>query len=333
MYSLIDSLSPPPKSQVETHAGKIIERLEIHISSVCGQSCVFCSESRRMEAFASHPISYESMVKTLIRKRKDGCNHVTFTGGEPTLYPHLPKALQLAKKLGYRTYITTDASRLSQGDYASRTLPFLDEICISIHSYKAETHDALAKTPGSFKRVLSAFNHIAAASPQPYLLTNTVLTRFNIDQIVKTVEFLAQSGIVRHCTISNLAPDGAGLKNFEEISCRISQIRPLAQSLSDISKKMGIVVRFFGTPLCVLGDDWTLPNDLHWTPRVTIERGMVAGQVGLHEIFSPHPGRMRFYAPKCANCSLREKSCFGIFRKYYNLYGEEELAPYPVKNY
>jgi organic radical activating enzyme len=331
MYSLT-APSPPP-SQVETHAGKTIERLEIHISSVCGQACVFCSESRRMETFQKHPISYESMIKTLIRKRQDGCKHVTFTGGEPTLYPHLPRVLKAAKKLGYRTYITTDASRLSQKNYASKVIPLLDEICISIHSNKAATHDILAKTPGSFKRVLAAFSHIATASPQPYLLTNTVLTRFNIDQISETVEFLAQSGIVRHCTISNLAPDGAGLKNFEKIACRLRQMTPLTKSLSDISRRTGIVVRFFGTPLCVLGNDWDLPNDLHWTPRVTVERGMVGGQVGLHEIFSPHPGRMRFYAPKCKNCSLREKSCFGVFRKYYNLYGEDELKPLQTKNY
>jgi MoaA/NifB/PqqE/SkfB family radical SAM enzyme len=252
---------------------------------------------------------------------------VTFTGGEPTLHPRFPDVLKAAKRLGYRTYITTDASRLANPGYAARVLPFLDEICVSIHADTAELQDMLAKSPGSFARVNAAFRNICAARPLPYLLTNTVITQLNIHRVVATVEWLSGLGFVRHCTLSNLAPDGDGLANFDKLACRLSDISGLARPISAISKRKGIVVRFFGVPLCILGKDWALPNDLHWSPRVTIERGMVDGRVGLHEIESANPGRMRFYSPKCASCQLRERACFGIFNKYYERFGDEELCP------
>ncbi|MHB2026979.1 MAG: radical SAM protein [Elusimicrobiota bacterium] len=324
----MDSIgNPPPLTQVARHGNAPVERLEFHLSSVCDQKCVFCSESERMKTYARHPISYDSVVKTLIRKRRDRCSHVTFTGGEPTLYPRFPDVLNAAKRLGYRTYITTDASRLANPNYAKQVLPFLDEICISIHADTAAVHDNLAESKGSFERVLAAFENIGRAKPMPYVLTNTVVTQLNINKITATIEFLTKFRIIRHCTISNLAPDGDALKNFLALAPRLSQIAALAKPLARISKENGVTVRFFGVPLCLLGSDWDLPNDLHWSPRVTVERGMVGEKIGLREIHSPNPGRMRFYAPKCASCHIREISCFGVFKTYYEHYGDGELVP------
>lgn len=296
------------------------------MSYICDQACVFCSESSRMEAFAASPISYANIVRTLARKRKDGCRHVTFTGGEPTLHPRIIDALAAAKRLGYTTYMTTDASKLANADFAARCLPLLDEVCISLHGDSPEVHDALAASPGSFQRVMTAIAAVAAAPKKPYLLINVVLTRSNISRVPALVRLLAGLGPVKHCTISNLAPDGAALPRLAEIQAPLAEIETLAGTLSRISAETGLVVRFFGVPLCLMGGDWNLPNDLHWTPRVTVERGLVDGKPGLQEIHSPHPGRLRFYAPACEGCTMRDR-CFGVFKAYYDIFGDGELKP------
>ncbi|MBI4051091.1 MAG: radical SAM protein [Elusimicrobia bacterium] len=297
------------------------------MSSICDQACVFCSESVRMAQFARHPISCANIVKTLIRKKRDGCNHVTFTGGEPTLHPKFLEILQAAKRLGYTTYATSDGSRLASKEFALKALPLLDELCLSVHGDCPGVHDPLAKSPGSFARVMEAIAHISSVSKKPYLLTNTVVTQANLGSIESTIHLLTHLSPVRHCTISNLAPDGEALKNFTDLAVRLKELKEMAPRLYQIARERGAVLRFFGVPLCMLGEEWDLPNDLHWSPRVTVERGMVEGQVGLQEITSFHPGRLRVFAPKCEGCRVKGK-CFGVFQTYLKRYGDEELIPF-----
>ncbi len=296
------------------------------MSSACDQRCPFCSESERMARYARDPISYGSIVRILIRERRRGFDHVTFTGGEPTLHPRFADVLRAAKRLGYRTYVTSDGTRFSDERFARETLPLLDEICLSIHGDRPAVHDPLVGSPGSFERLMRAVRLIEKASPRPYLLTNTVITRPNLDRIAATVRFLAGLGPVRHCTVSNLAPDGDGLKNFAALAVSLREIGALAPALAETARRAGVTVRVFGVPLCVLGERFDLPNDLHWAPRVTVERGRVDGRVGLQEIYSPHPGRLRFYAPRCRGCAWRE-GCFGVFKSYYDRFGDGELEP------
>lgn len=303
-----------------------IERLELHLP-LCDQRCLFCSESGRFKAYARYQISYASIIRTLARKRRDGCVHITFTGGEWTVWPRFPEVLRAAKRIGYRTYLVTNGSRLSRPEYAREIIPYLDDVCLSIHSDTPQVHDILARSPGSFSRVMAALWQIARFSPRPNLFTNTIVSRLNLSRIIGTVEMLAGLGFVRHCTISNLVPDGAALENFLDVIPRLTEIADLAGPLNEISRRTGVEIRFSAMPVCLLGERWDMPNDLYWSPSVTVERDMVGGRVGLREIQNPNPGRMRFYAPKCANCGLREKFCFGIFKTYYERYGDAELRP------
>ena len=65
----------------------LFKRLEFHLTYTCPQACVFCSEEDRMAAFKEHPVSLREAVTVLSAKRKEGFDHVTFTGVEPTIYP------------------------------------------------------------------------------------------------------------------------------------------------------------------------------------------------------------------------------------------------------
>lgn len=314
----------PPASEVELHTGPI-RRFEFHISAICDQKCTFCSEAVRMKTYQREPISYRDMIETLIRKRRDGCEHVTFTGGEPMIVPKFLDVLSAAKRLGYKTYATTDGSQLADPKFAAAAYPLFDELCISIHASNAALHDELGGAPGSFAKVQKAVENLERLGAGTYLFSNTVVVQRNLHDIEATVAMLAGWKPLRHLTISNLAPDGAALKNFDSLVPRLRDIGALVPKIAKIARAAGKKMRFFGVPLCFFGRDWDLPNDLHWTPRVTVERGTTDGKVGLHEIVSPHPGRLRAYSPKCKTCAVSDR-CWGVFKKYLDHFGDEELV-------
>lgn len=305
----------------------MMERLEFHLTYTCPQACVFCSEEDRMKAFKDHPVSLQEVARVLALKWKEGFRHVTFTGGEPTIYPRFWNVLRCARKLGYATYITTNGNTLAFEGYARKALPYLSEICFSVHGPDAKIHDGATGDKGSFALLHRALQNVEAFSAETYVLVNFVVTPKNIDSLTDTLEFVGQFRKVRHFLVSNLASEGGGKHRYLELAVPLERIGREAPKLAQVADKRGIVLRFFGVPACVLGTHKRLSNDFHWSPRATIERGRDRqGRVGLVEIRGWTPTRGRVQTEKCAPCSYR-RCCPGIFERYRREFGDGELKP------
>lgn len=301
-------------------------RLELHLSYTCGQRCGFCSESVRMDRWRHDPLKGEEISAVLLARRKAGFNHVTFTGGEPTAHPLLPAALGAARKLGFRTYLTTNGGLFTKEDYAREVLPLLDEVCLSIHGPDAALHDAAAGTPGSFDRAMKALENIERHGAGTYLLTNTVVTRLTWDRLEETLGLLLAHPKIRHCLLSNVAPEGRAALAYRSLAVPLAAWRERVPALARPFERTGVVLRLFGLPLCVLGGLEELSNDAHFSPRVTVERRAAKGKPGLVGIASSDASRRRSKPVACRSCESRG-DCAGVFDRYLAAYGSSELTP------
>ncbi|MEK7383647.1 MAG: radical SAM protein [Elusimicrobiota bacterium] len=301
-------------------------RLELHLSYTCGQRCAFCSESLRMARWRHAPLKGEEVSAVLLARRKEGFDHVTFTGGEPTAHPLLPAALGAARKLGFKTYLTTNGGLFAQEPYAREVLPLVDELCLSIHGPDAETHDASTGTPGSFTRAMTALANVERHGAGTYLLTNTVVTRRNWARVAQTLRLLSAHSKIRHCLLSNVAPEGRAARAYRSLAVPLSQWRERLPELARPFEASGVVLRLFGLPLCVLGGRGELSNDAHFSPRVTVERRSVGGKPGLIGILSRDASRRRSKPAACRSCAA-SGDCAGVFDLYLDAFGSSELSP------
>jgi hypothetical protein len=278
-----------------------------------------------MSRFKGAPLRSAEIADVLFSHRRQGFDHVTLTGGEPTLYPGFLQVLAACKRLGYRTYVTSNGARLADASFAAKALPMIDELCLSVHADNAPVHDGCAGREGSFEAVRAALGE-AGKRKDLYLLTNTVVTTRNVDRLPDILAWLIAQGSVRHCLLSNVAPEGRGEKDYAGLSVSVDRWRILIPKLAELAENSGVTLRVFGLPLCAFGGHAGLSNDLYWSPRVTVERAAKRGGVGLAEIQSNAPTRKRVKPPVCAPCSLR-RSCAGIFSRYARTFGIEELIP------
>ncbi len=295
-------------------------RLELHLSYACPQACAFCSEAERMALFRDRPVTTREIARVLAEKRRQGFDHLTLTGGEPTAHPDFLGSLRAARSLGYRTYVTSNGIRLAQSSFAARALPLIHELCLSLHGER-EVHERLTGVPGSFERLLEAFRN-AKGFAGVYLLANTVVTAWNWSSLEKILEMVFGLG-ARHWLVSNLAPEGRGALRFRELAVPLADWRRRIPDLARLAEGRGNL-RFFGLPLCVLGPYQELSNDLYFSPRVTVERAR--GPAGLAETPSPAPTRNRVQPRSCAGCAAR-RLCGGVFERYAREFGTSELEP------
>jgi hypothetical protein len=155
-----------------------------------------------------------------------------------------------------------------------------------------------------------------------------VLTNTNVSGIVATAELMAGLGFVWQFNVSNLGPLGNSFRNYLEVAPRLKDIAPSVRLLRELSARTGLDVRFYRVPLCLLEGRYDLSDN---QPRVKIRRAWIGGSIGLlEETHAPEitPRRMiSFPATKCGSCELKSLGCPGIFKPYYERYGDEELTP------
>lgn len=304
--------------------GRVMERLELHLTYNCPERCVFCSEEHRMEAFHPYEVTWGRVASVLRKHASRGVKSVHFTGGEPTIHPNFIEACMLARKLGMRTSLGTIGTMIGKRSFAEKVMPWLDEGLFSLHGPNAEIHDGMTRRKGSFDTLMAAIRNARELNPAFGLFVNSVVTRLNVDTLGDTVE-LADSLGAKLIVISNTTPEGGGLDHFPKLGLPLAKLGAVMPTIPGRAKNA--IVRFFGMPMCLLGEFDVFSNDLHWDPRVTTEWGRKEGKVVFHDFYNWSPGRKRERVAECQRCT-RNAVCMGVYDEYARLYDTAELKPY-----
>jgi MoaA/NifB/PqqE/SkfB family radical SAM enzyme len=291
--------------------GRVMRRLELHITYTCPERCVFCSEAHRMQQFGRFPVTWGRIATVLRTHATRGVRNLHLTGGEPTIHPRFVDVLKLAQKLGMRTSVGTIGTMLSRPAFAEAALPHLNEALFSLHGPTDDVHDPLAGRAGSFDTVTQALRH-GAAAPNFLPMVNTVVTRANVAALPDTVALAVRLG-ARNVVVSNLTPEGAGLDVFDEHAVDLKDLAAVVDAAAEAAGEA--TIRFFGFPMCLLGERWASSNDLHWDPRVTVEWASEPGVVRLAEFYNWAPDRKRVHVESCTGCA-RRSVCTGVFDRY-----------------
>ncbi len=304
--------------------GQVMQRLEVHIAYTCPERCTFCSEEDRMARYKQFGVTFAQVATVLRKHATRGVTNVHFTGGEPTIHPRFVDILRLARKLRLRTSIGTIGTMIAREDFAREAIPHLDEALFSLHGPDADTHDALTRRAGSFDTVVAAIANARAVDPAFGVYINTVATKDNVDRLPDTVALAAELGATL-VVVSNTTAEGGGLHRYAELAPTLGDLARVLPTLPAAAP--ALVLRFFGVPMCLLDEHWTLSNDLYWDPRVTAEWATEPGRVVFEDFYNWAPDRKRVHPPECGGCS-RRGLCTGVNDRYAELWSTDRLRPF-----
>jgi hypothetical protein len=303
--------------------GERTERLELHLSYRCPNRCLFCSEAHRMTEFGERLISLDQVGQVLRTHVERGVCRLHLTGGEPTIHDQFVAVLRLAKKLGMATSVGTNGIMLAQEPFARSALPHLDEVMISLHGPNGPVHDGLTRRAGSFDQVTAALSLAGRLAPQLSTFVNIVVTRLNLAVLGDTVALAADLG-ASLIVVSNPTPEGRALDAYERLAVPLAELAEILPTIP--ARAAGAIVRFFGVPMCILGPQETLSNDLHWDPRVTVEWAEAPGEAVLDDVYTWSPARQRRHAEPCDGC-LKRSLCMGVFDRAHEIFSMAALQP------
>ena len=166
-------------------------RMDLALTYACNDDCSHCYVARPRD----YPqISFEEWKQVIDRCWDVGIPHVTFTGGEATLCPHLRELIEYAEDVGLVTGLLTNGRRLSDRAYLDGLLEAgLDHIQITLESHDEAIHDQMVRAPGAWQETVEGIANSVDADV--YMMTNTTLTDLNAPGIKETIDFIARLGV------------------------------------------------------------------------------------------------------------------------------------------
>ncbi|MGC2300191.1 MAG: radical SAM protein, partial [Acidobacteriaceae bacterium] len=115
-------------------------------------------------------------VKDVIRQLSEcGTFFLSISGGEPLLRRDCFEILEYARGLRMNVKLKTNAVMIGAKEAARIKELGIEMVQISLYSHLAETHDAITKLPGSWKRTIAAIGRLKANDVK-VTLTNVLMT-------------------------------------------------------------------------------------------------------------------------------------------------------------
>ena len=250
---------------------------------------------------------------------------MNFTGGEPTLRKDLAKLIRYGKAVGVgRMVLQTNAIRFADSDYLASLMDAgLDDILVSFHSAREEVSDQLTGAPGTWKKTVQGIENALDAGLQ--VTTNIVLTTENIDHLEETIQMCIDRFPTLHGIIlSPLQPHGDLLNHLELMPSYTALQEPVrkgAQQIRDAG--MGLYLSYCENPLCWLLE--TFDQEAGVELRSYISRRLNANSCGECHL-STMMDKDKVKPDPCSDCHL-SPVCFGMWRKYWEIHGDDELRP------
>jgi len=157
------------------------------------------------------------------------------SGGEPFLRKDLFEIIGHADKLNILTQILTNGTLIDEEIAKKLSLFKYLFLQISLDSCIPEHHDYHRGVPGSFKKTVQGLKNLKKYGVKTE--TGMVITRHNLNDIEETASFLYNLGIKNVRIAPVVTYRGKGLKNQDEFSLSLEEIKFVSRKIIKLNKK------------------------------------------------------------------------------------------------
>lgn len=167
--------------------------VQMAVTNACNARCRFCSfpQVPAPDIVMADP---RRLARGLASLRQRGAHYVSFTGGEPLLYPYLLPALAQAHELGLKTLLITNGALLTPQLLQDLRRSGLDGLIISLDAASGAAHDEHRGLPGLTAHIRDMLPQAQGAGLYP--IASVTVSRL-INDLDALVHFVKNLGFAR----------------------------------------------------------------------------------------------------------------------------------------
>ena len=287
--------------------------LAVTVDFHCNSACRFCIVQEGMNRYRGVPL--ERFRATAAENRVSRkYERVLFTGGEVTLEKSLFDFVRVARESESFAHVRvqTNGRRLADAAYARALREAgVDELFVSVHGADARTHDGITQRPGSFDELVRGLDNARALGFT--LLSNTVITALNVQELAAIMELAAAHGVTS-AELWGYLPM-ADHAEANALLAPVSEVAPALLAALDSADALGVAALVKYVPHCLLGTRAALVDNAQ--PDVII----------VESFWDAFPKFSCLFEAVCEHSD----SCLGLSHAYIDRFGWEEtrLRPEP----
>lgn len=162
-------------------------RCELLLTSRCNFRCPYC---RGVKDDFSGDLSLDDAKHVVDLWSSGGLKNIRFSGGEPTVWRHLPELVGYAKERGIRRIAISTNGYNDVGYYEKLIELGANDFSISLDACCSSTGDMMAGgISGAWNKVISNIKHL---SRKTYVTVGVVMTDANISEIEGVIDFASK---------------------------------------------------------------------------------------------------------------------------------------------
>lgn len=300
------------------------------ISYICNQKCSFCpcGTLRTQHNFLELPD-----ISAFLEAHKDVAGrHIVISGGEPTLHPDFAEILSMFQRANFYITVLSTSERFSDPEFTRNVFGNLDpariKIITTLHSHKAEEHEIVNQTPGSFYRSIQGINNVATYHCK--VVVKHCITKMNYQNLREFYSFVNRTFPVQidmqlcsidYCQISKNEEE-TEFVSFPMIKAHLEDM--LDAYFVDLHHSITRNLYCINLPLCAAEPIyWKVfqKNSAHYEEHVSPnETGGLQINIHVDNIVSPS-------VVYCKDC-LVKNSCAGTYHSAFDIYGSRMIQPY-----
>lgn len=177
--------------------------LRASVAASCNMACQYCPRYTSMEDYTPNRhrgrgITHEGYLLILTQLLSAvQFTSVSFTGGEPTMNPHLPEIAATARPLVDRLELNTNGLLLTPHRW-SMLAPYFDRVKLSLDTLDPDLFKRLTDAPGHnpIGKVLEAVDLVSASGTE--LAINCVVSRDTLPTLQPLLDFTTRNGLRLH---------------------------------------------------------------------------------------------------------------------------------------
>jgi len=245
-------------------------RCEMIITDRCNFSCSYC---RGLRKDCAGEMDLGKALEVIDIWGKDGLKNIRFSGGEPTLHPHLKILIARAKDWGMEHIAISTNGSQSLPTYFDLFREGVNDFSISLDGCCAADIDAMSG--GDSKVGSRIVNNIRELSKITYVTTGIVITNINLPWLTDIIKFAHELGVA-DIRIISAAQENMILEEAKRIPQEILDAHPILKyRVQNLHK--GVPVRGLTKSDCstchLMQDDSVVAGDYHFPCIIYLREG------------------------------------------------------------
>lgn len=270
----------------------------------CNNNCVSCIYDRRQSHNLGTPFLKEvtKVIDSLDPESDGENNHITFTGGEPTIRKEFFQILKYTRKKYPDMYMATvtNGRIFCQEEKAEKLADIVGEnyqMGVALYSHKPEIHDEITRVEGSWEETVQGIKNLLSQDIRIEL--RIIVNKINYKYMEGTARFIKDEipGVAR-VTFINMKYTGNAFRNRDKVFVKYKECNPEVEKAVDVLEDEDIEIRMFHFPLCTI-------DKKYWE----FATGVTKQEQEL------------MLLEKCNSCAMKN-SCPKIWKSYWVLSGD-----------